>query len=415
MKILLLNSYDVSGGAARSAFRLLNGLKCQGVESTMLVQEKLSNDCNVVGRGTKLSRGIARLRPTLDILPLLFYPNRKKTTFSPAILPDRLPSMVQPLDPDLINLHWIGAGFMRLESLPKFGKPLVWTLHDSSAFTGGCHIPFDCTRYRQMCGACPALGSRSENDLSRKIWRRKQKAWKSLNLTVVTPSRWLADCARTSSLLNNIRVEVIPNGLDLQCYQPFDKKMARETLSLPKDKKLISFGNMSSINDKNKGFNLLHLALKVMCGNDSVNNVELMVFGEAEPGDDLDIGIKVNYIGQLDDDKLPLVYSAADVFVVPSIQENLPNTIMESLACGTPVVAFDVGGIPDMVEHRKNGYLARPFDTKDLARGIEWLLDQSEKGKNFAAAARGKAVSEYSLERQAGRYIKLYEELLANE
>lgn len=380
----------------------------------MVVQEKLSNNCNVVGRGTNLSRGIAHLRPTLDSLPLLFYPDREKTTFSPAILPDRLSSMAQALNPDLINLHWIGAGFIRLESLTNFRKQLVWTLHDSWAFTGGCHIPFNCTRYRQMCGTCPALGSRRDNDLSRKIWRRKQKAWKSVNLTVVTPSRWLAECAKASSLFHNIRVEVIPNGLDLQHYRPLDKKVARESLLLPKDKKLIAFGAMNGINDKNKGFHLLHSALHSMCDNDSVDNVELIVFGKAEPERDLGLDLKINYIGQLDDDeKLALVYSAADVFVVPSIQENLPNTIMEALACGTPVVAFNEGGIPDLIEDRLNGYLAKPFETEALAQGIEWVLENDERALTLGKAAREKAVKEYSIDLQAERYIKLYEDILS--
>jgi glycosyltransferase involved in cell wall biosynthesis len=413
LKSLILNTSDIIGGAARAAFRLHKGLCGIGVDSKMFVQAKDSDDNNVVGPNSKLSKGFALIRPTLDSLPLSLYPQRDRVIFSPAILPDRLPNVLNRLVPDLVHLHWVAEGFMRIESLGKFRKPIVWTLHDSWAFTGGCHIPFDCNRYTDSCGLCPTLASSRENDLSRKVWARKKRAWKTLDLTIVAPSRWLGECARASSLLRDFPIEIIPNGLNLDCFKPVDKKVAREILALPEGKKLILFGAMDSTTDYNKGFHLLSPTLQKLLRDGQSDEVELVVFGASEPVNPPDFGLKAHYMGRLHDEvALALLYSAADFFVLPSIQENLPNTVMESLACGTPVVAFNVGGVPDMVEHKKTGYLAKPFDTEDLARGIDWILEESGRTENLGRAAREKAVKEYSLELQAERYIKLYKEIL---
>lgn len=413
MKTVILNTFDTRGGAARAANRLHKGLQSIGVDSTMLVQSKYGDEPTVIGPLPMLPTGIALMRPLLDSIPLKCYPNRTPFIFSPAILPERLAAKVAALNPEIIHLHWVALGFLKIETLRRFEKPIVWTLHDSWAFTGGCHIPFECMRYRQMCGACPALGSTKENDLSRKIWKRKAKAWKGLNLTVVTPSRWLAECARSSSLFHDVRVEVIPNGLDIQRYKPVDRHVARELLLLPKDKKLILFGAVSSTSDRNKGFHLLLPALKNMADNSWENRAELVVFGATKPVNGPDFGLSTHYLGHFNDKiSMNLLYAAVDVFVAPSIQENLPNTVMEALACGTPCVAFNIGGMPDMIEHKKNGYLARPFETDDLARGIEWVLNDDERRKILSLRAREKVEKEFELTLVARWYRKLYEDIL---
>lgn len=411
MKILLLNTNDISGGAAIAAYRLLKGLQQNGIEAQMLVQSKKSNDYSVIGPQTKWQKIFGKLRPTLDSIPIRFYKQRKKIIFSPAILPDNIFKKIQDINPDIIHLHWIAGGFMKIESLAKIKRPIVWTLHDMWAFTGGCHYDEECGKYNKNCGYCPTLGANKKNDLSFKIWKRKEKYWKNFNLTIVTPSSWLGECAKKSSLFNKMRVEVIPNGINLNRFKPIDKNIVRDILCLPKDKKLILFGALSALSDNRKGFLLLKEALKNFYSKEN-KDIELVIFGSSKPNDEEDLGFKTYYLGKLNDEiSLAVVYSAADVMIVPSIQENLPNTIMESLACGTPVVAFNVGGISDMIDHQRNGYLAKPFDTEDLAYSIKWVLEDDIRRKQLSRNAREKVVQEFDIVKVAKKYEDLYKDV----
>lgn len=413
MKLLHINSSDIEGGAARAAFRLHRGLRDCSVDSKMMVGIKRSDDKNVLFAFSRWPLGASLVRKILDDIPLKLYKNKRDEIFSSAIVPDHLNRKISKLDPDLIHLHWVANGFLRIESLKKFNKPLIWTLHDSWAFTGGCHIPGDCTRYRNNCGLCPVLGSRKEKDLSRKIWQRKREAWKGLNLTIVTPSRWLAQCVKESSLLNSFKVEVIPNGLDTEKYKPIDKNVVREVFSLPKGKKLILFSAANCLTDHNKGFHLLASALQKLVKRGWGDNVEILVFGGSESSINSQLGFKTRCMGWLHDDiSLAQLYSAADVMVIPSLQEAFCQTASESLACGTPVVAFDATGLLDIVEHKKNGYLARPFEIDDFAQGIQWVLEDEERAMKMSASAREKARREYDLSRQVRQYVTLYEDIL---
>lgn len=418
MKIASLSTFDNQGGAARAAYRLHQGLNRIGVESWVLCQSKFSQDPKAIG--AKTSSGIEQaktgLRLTLDQLPLKRYKGKSKQLFSPHWLPSNISDRVERLNPDLLNLHWISAGYLKIEALAKFKQPLVWTLHDMWSFTGGCHYNEDCDKYTANCGACPILGSTKETDLSRQIWQRKHKSWEDLNLTIVTPSRWLGDCAKASSLFGDRRVEVIPYGLDLETYRPIDRTTARNLLKLPQDKQLVLFLSLNATSDRRKGFQLLQPALQQLSNSGWQDKLELMVVGASQPENPPDLGFKAHYLGIMRDDlTLALAYSAADVFVAPSIQDNLPNTVLEAIACGTPCVAFKIGGMPDMVEHQANGYLASPFETEDLARGIGWVLEDGDRLQNLSTFARGKAEREFALEIQARRYQTLYQEILASD
>ena len=414
MNVLLVSTYDIEGGAARAAYRLHQGLQGKGISSKMLVQDKSSNDVTVFAPKTRLDQGIARARLTLDALPLKFYRKRDSSTFSLQWLPDGIVPKITQLEPDVINLHWIGEAFLQAEAIAKFDKPLVWTLHDMWAFTGGCHYNQDCDRYTASCGACPQLGSSKDWDLSRWVWQRKAKTWKDLNLTIVCPSSWLAECARTSSLFKDVPVEVIPYGLDTGKYKPLNRKVARELLHLPQDKQLVLFGALKATSDKRKGFHLLQPALQDLSKSGWQEGLELVIFGSSAPDKPLDLGFKTHYLGTLSDDlSLALVYSAADVFVLPSTQDNLPNTVLEAIACGTPCVAFNIGGMPDMIEHQKNGYLAQPYKIEDLAQGIAWVLENKERHRKLGDRAREKAEQEFTLEIQARRYLSLFTEILS--
>jgi glycosyltransferase involved in cell wall biosynthesis len=415
MQVLHLSTSDLSGGAAIAAHRLHQGLQDLGITSQMLVDKKLSDDQAVFAPKSNLSRAFGILKPTLDHLPLRFYPHVDHTRLYLSLewLPDAIASKTAQLAPDVINLHWIGAGYLQIETLAKFKQPLVWTLHDMWAFTGGCYYSQDCPRYTESCGGCPLMQRGKSWDLSRWVWQRKVKAWKDINLTIVTPSSWLAKCASASSLFKDRPVEVIPNGLDSERYKPIERRLARSILTLPQDKQLILFGAMGATSDSRKGFHLLQLALQHLSQSLDRENIEVVVFGSSQPERAIDLGFKSHYLGYLQDEiALALVYSAADVMIVPSVQEAFGQTASEALACGTPVVCFDTTGLKDIVEHQENGYRAKGFSAEDLANGIAWVLQDEQRWKALSRRAREKVEQEFTLEIQARRYLKLYQEVL---
>jgi glycosyltransferase involved in cell wall biosynthesis len=414
LKVLILSLSDLGGGAARAAYRLHQGLLAKGIDSQMLVQNKVSGDPTVLAPKSKIQRGIAAVKPALDQLPFAWHRDRDPTIniYSSQWLPNKIVAKIEQINPDLINLHWVCGGFVPIEALSKLKQPLVWTLHDMWAFTGGCHYSGACDRYQQSCGACPQLGSSRNLDLSRWIWQRKAKAWQNLNLTVVTPSQWLADTAQSSSLFQDFPIQVIGNGIDPQIYQPHSPEIARKILNLPIDKKIILFGALDSTQDQRKGFPLLLAALHNLQSLESSEAIELVIFGASAPLEPIDFGFKTRYMGKFSDDiTLSLLYAATDVFVAPSVQDNLPNTILEAMFCGTPCAAFNIGGIPDMIEHQQNGYLAEAFLPEDLAQGIHWILADTARYQELANKSRAKALSEFSLERQTQKYLRVFDSL----
>jgi glycosyltransferase involved in cell wall biosynthesis len=412
MKILFVNRSDTEGGAARGAIRLLERMRAQKTDVGLYVQTKTGGNPFVFAPAAGFGKAMGGVRRVLESI-LFGLPFRKmQGLFSPAFLPERLSTRFSAFAPDIIHFHWV-ARMMRLETLCRFKVPIVWTLHDSWPFTGGCFLPRDCNRYKETCGRCPVLGSSRGEDLSRRVWRRKRNAWQNLNLTLIAPSRWMADCAQASSLFRDLRVEVIANGLDVMRFQPTDMRSARTHLSLPLDKKLILFGAKAATRDRNKGFHLLVRSLHEMAASKWRDEIELVVFGSSQPDPPPDLDLKVHYMGwQNDDATLACLYAAADVFILPSLQENLPYAVMEAMACGTPCIAFRQGGVPDLIDHEQNGYLARPFDPADLARGIRWILEDHERREELAARARRKVIQEFAIEKIAGLHLDLYRELL---
>ncbi|MFA7402533.1 MAG: glycosyltransferase family 4 protein [Pelobacteraceae bacterium] len=414
MKVLFFNGSDIEGGASRAATRLLHGIHAEGIDARQYVQRKYGNDPLIDAPRSLPGKAFGLARPTIEQQLFSITPGKVNGPFSVSFLPDRLAAQANRRAPDIIHLHWV-ARMMRLETLQHFKTPIVWTMHDSWAFTGGCYLPGECIRYRESCGTCPILGSAGgENDLSNRIWRRKKESWQRLNMTIVAPSNWMASCARASSLFRTTRIEVIPNGLDMNRFKPVDQRTARDMLSLPQDKKLILFGAKSATNDRNKGFHLLVQAMRELSrGSERNDTIELLVFGALEPASPPDLGFRTHYLGwQHDETALALLYAAADVFVLPSLQESLGYTAMEAMACGTPCVAFNQGGVPDLIDHLRNGYLAQPFEPSDLANGIRWLLDNEERRKGLSQQARYKVEQEFAVEKVAGRHVELYRELL---
>jgi glycosyltransferase involved in cell wall biosynthesis len=414
MKVVIMNTTDIEGGAARCAHRLHRGLRQAGIDSTYFVQKKFSAATDVVTSNSWPNRLFADLRPGIDRIPMRLYSHRQRGPFSTGLMSPFDMAPVVALDPDVVNLHYVGEGFLPIRSLAKIGKPIVWTLHDSQPFTGGCHLPGDCTAYEQSCGSCPILGSTAANDLSHWILHQKANQWRDLNITIATDSSWLADCARRSSLFGSRRIEPINPGLNLKAYAPVGRVIARSILSLPQDKKLVLFGAMHSTSDPNKGFQFLLPAVQQLTKSALGADTEVVVFGASRPAPAPDFGMPSHYLGRLHDDiSLAVLYSAVDVMVVPSIRESFGQTASEAMACGTPVVAFAATGLLDIVTHQHNGYLATPYDPLELARGIAWVLSR-ELGESIALSdnARKTAIARFSIEAMTASYVDLFNDVL---
>ncbi len=410
MKILIVNTSENEGGAAKAANRLYTSLLNENIDVDYFVDSKTSDNYKVLALTSKLDKIKRIFRQQYDQIKVKLYKNRTGMIFSPnnTVLTSKLIDKINEINPDIVHLHWVNGGMINIKDLIKINKPIVWTMHDSWLFTGGCHLPYDCENYISKCGRCPVLGSSKENDLSSKIFSMKKSIFPKLKLNVVTPSNWLGNNCKKSMLLKDKNINVIPNPINTNIYKPISKNIARELLGLPNDKTIILFGASSATSDVNKGFKQLNEAIDKL----NLENILLLVMGGSEPRENNIFKYPVKYLGQLNDDvTIKLVYNSANVSVVPSLSENLSNTIIESLACGTLVVGFDIGGNSDMIEHKKTGYLAKPFESEDLAHGIEWVLNSSNYDE-LCVNAREKVLKEFDSVVVAKRYMKLYEEMI---
>lgn len=419
LKIVHVNTHDFVGGAARAAYRLNRGMRQLGHDSSMFVLYRNSRDASVTayrppaGLKSRLRSRVRRRRRARTLQPyrashLVRYEplSDGRSEYKDDLL-EQLPAA------DVVNLHWI-TDFVDYRAF--FGgagehAPIVWTLHDMNAFTGGCHYDLGCGRFAGQCGACPLLGSQKHDDFTRRVWLRKRDAFGRLDtghLHLVAPSRWMAEQARCSSLLGDFPVTVVPNGLDTDDFAPRDTAMARETLGVPQNARVILFV-AESVGNRRKGLPLLLAALS---GLKRLSNLFLLSVGGGKP--EVNGAIPHRHLEYLANDRLlSVLYSAADVYVVPSLQDNLPNTILESLACGTPVVAFDVGGIAEVVRSGVTGLLAPAGDTVALRGALVQMLKDPAARAEMSDHCRRIAVEEYAVQLQARRYAQLYEEVLA--
>jgi glycosyltransferase involved in cell wall biosynthesis len=411
-QVLQISTRDMLWGSAKAAYRLNYGLRQLGVASTMLVQNKLSDDPSVVLPGSKIGKVFALIQPFIDGIPLRKY--RKKLgsePFSCGFSPGLIGKAIREFRPDLVHLHWIGNGFLRIETLRNLQKPIIWTLHDSWPFTGGCHLPGDCRGYTENCGNCPRIKSNKKNDVTRWVWNRKKRSFR--NITVVTPSKWLEASVESSSLLGGFPHCVIPNGIDTDTFRPLDKGTTRGILGLPQNRKLILFGAFAALEDKNKGFSHLVRALEVLKGNNDSDDIDLVFFGGKKAQRLPNFPIPYWSLGTLFDEiSLSLAYNSADVFVIPSEQENYPNTILEAAACGIPSVAFSIGGIPELIQDKKTGFLARPFDCHELAAGIRWVLKNQIGNHVLSTNTRENVLNKNTVQNMSQKYLQIYETVL---
>jgi glycosyltransferase involved in cell wall biosynthesis len=414
MKVLHLNTYDITGGAARAAHGLHKGLGDLGYDSSMFVCCSSSNDPTVVPfqpRRDFVARLTRRLRSIRIKRDFACYRQSRPAGYE-LFSDDRAPYgddlLAQLPVTDVINLHWI-AGFIDYQSffasVPR-ATPVIWTLHDMNAFTGGCHYSFGCERYTERCGVCPQLGSHDHKDLAEQVWQRKREIFTRIGgegrLRIVAPSRWLTHEAKRSALSKHLPVSFIPYGVDIQTFAPQDRSAARDAFGISRDARVILFVS-HTVGNRRKGFSLLLQALTDL----RLTNVRLISVGDGEPTNG---SIPSTHLGFIDNDRLlSRVYSAADLLVVPSLQDNLPNSILEAMACGTPVVGFNIGGIPDIVRPGITGMLAPGEDAIGLRAAMIDLLRSRERQATMAAACRRVIIQEFTLELQARRYAELYE------
>jgi glycosyltransferase involved in cell wall biosynthesis len=421
MKILQVSTYDISGGAARATYRLHRGLRQMDQDCCMLVRYKDTDDdfVSAVGQDREKDENAFFLETPIQE----HYINAHRTDISNTLFSLPYPGYDISRSPlvknaDIINLHWVSQfqSPVTLSQIFALGKPVVWTLHDQWAFTGGCHYSAGCEGYRNSCKECPQL-LEDPFSLPEAILHDKEELFQNANLTIVTPSRWMGRCARESRLFKSLRVEVIANSLETDLYSPIPKGQAKKRLEIPDDAVTLLFGAIDGA-EKRKGFSELTRAMKTCRENEAFqallrkNQVRLLCFGS--PNDQLEsMGIPVVSLGRLgSDEDIRDAYSAADLFLLPSLEDNLPNTILESMSCGTPVVAFDVGGVPDMVTAGVNGLLVKAFDTQKMGEAIVSLAVDPEKRSAMGKACRERVTNDYALDVQAGNYLKLYGDLL---
>lgn len=410
MRAITLSYSDIIGGAFRAAYRIHQSLLQVGVDSIIYAENPTSDDHTVYSKTGGLAHLSKYCRVRIErLLKNNLLQTNNSILHSPAFLPSSWPNKVNNSDVDIINLHWVNYEMLSIEDIGKIRKPTVWTLHDMWPFCGAEHYTND----NRFCeGYLPDNRPNHESglDINRWCWNRKRKSWQR-PLQIVTPSHWLAECAKQSVLMRDWPIAVIPNALDTTAWYPIAKDIAKRLLGFPEDTPLIAFGAMGGSRDTRKGSDLLFNALTHLRG--QIPRLQLLVFGERRPTNIPNIGFPIHYLGHMYDElSLKIIYSAADAFVIPSRMDNLPTTGIEALACGTPVVAFDTCGLPDIVTHKKNGWLAKAFDTKDLALGIQWILENDERKQELSKQARIDAVARYSYPVVANIYKTLYQQVL---
>lgn len=403
IKVLHLVSGSLSGGAARGAYWLHQGLLNLGIESKVLIKSReIIDDSSVhsilTGNKQKL-KGV--LDSQLDQLPVKFYRRRKDFIFSTGTRGFDITKHPLYQWADLIHMHWINDGFISIKDVGKIEKPILWTLRDMWPFTGGCHYSMDCIKYKTGCGSCIQLGSTKKYDLSHLILRRKEKNYSS-KMQIVAISSWLKEKAKESRVFKDFKIHTIPNNVNCTDFFPIDKKLARNILGIKTTKRIILVG-AQDVKDFYKGFGKFLAAIETL----DRENYYLAFFGRFDKETIERLGFEFKNLGFLNDIiSLRLLYSAADVFVAPSIMDAFGKTLVEAMACGTPVVCFDATGPKDIVDHKINGYKAIPFEIEDLSRGIKWVLSNNRVELN--SEARNKALKMFDTEVIANQYSKLY-------
>ena len=417
MKVILLNTFERTGGAAIAANRLMKALINAGINAKSLVLHKQTNDKNVISvQSSFIKKQLARLNFLLE-RGIIFLHNcfSRKDLFKVSIANTGFDVSKHPLvkQADIIHLHWINQGFFSLRDLKKLadsGKPIIWTMHDQWSYTGICHYTGNCDKFINLCAYCPQLLNPNKFDLSYKTFKKKEQLYKSNVFTFVGCSRWIANEAKRSYLGSKANIVSIPNPIDITLYTKKSKSDARIALGLPLNKKLILFG-ACKVTDTRKGFDYMKSSCDLLFKQKKIaqEDIQIVVFGDKTNEIESLLPYPVLNVGYINDVQTMVnLYNAVDLFLIPSLEDNLPNTIMEAMACGTPCVGFNIGGIPEMIDHKQNGYVAAYKSAEDLAKGILWCFDHYNI---LSAEARKKVESTYNETIVAKQYIELYKRL----
>ena len=404
MKILHINQSDISGGAAIAGYRLHQGLLAQEIDSKMLVGNVKTDSDRIatVPRKTRIENQLYRFTRYSGLNDINLF-----SSFD-------IPNYKFYQDADILNFHNLHTGYFNYLAISKLTKtkPAIFTLHDMWSFTGHCAYSYDCDRWKIGCGRCPYpdIYPAIRRDSTSIEWKLKNWIYSKSNLTIITLSHWLTEQAK-ASMLSRFPIHHIPNGIDTNAYQPLDRHLCKVVLGIPQNKRVLLFG-ADSLKDKRKGGDLLFNALQQLPQSLKAE-VLLLTFGNGSEAITAKLGIPTIGLGYISSDRLKsMAYSAADLFIFPTRADNLPLVLQESMACGTPMVSFDIGGVPDLVRPMVTGYLAKPEDAKDFCNGIVELLENEQLQQTMSVNCRAIALAEYPLELQAERYIKLYKEIL---
>lgn len=410
MRVLIVNTSERTGGAAVAANRLMMALNNNGVKAKMLVRDKESDSLTVVGLPKSPMLNWHFLWERLVIFFHCRFSRKHLFEIDLANSGSDITKLREFQEADVIHLHWINQGMLSLSGIRKIlksGKPVVWTMHDIWPATAICHLTLNCRNFTTHCHNCRLLpGKGSSSDLSTSVWRKKEKMLEDSSIYFVTCSHWLEQEAKASALLRGQKIVSIPNPIDTHIYRSGDKQAARKNLGLPEDKRLILFVSQR-VTNKNKGMDYLIDACR------QLKDYELVILGgHAEEVVD-QLPLKAHPLGYVNDERrIVEIFQAVDVFVLPSLSENLPNTIMEAMACGVPCVGFKVGGIPEEIDHKRNGYVAEYRDSDDLARGIRWILSEADYDQLSQEAVR-KVAHSYSQQSVAISYLDVYHQAMA--
>ena len=415
MRVLIVNTSERTGGAAVAASRLMKALNNNGVKAKMLVRDKETDALTVVGLPKSPMLHWHFLWERFVIFCRLHFSRKHLFEIDIANAGTDITKLREFQEADIIHLHWINQGMLSLGGIRKIlqsGKPVVWTMHDIWPATAICHLTMGCHYYINRCSKCKYLpGGGSSHDLSSRIWRKKQQMLAEGNIYFVACSRWLESEAKSSALLKGQKITSIPNPIDTHIYRKGNKQEARQRLGLPQDKKLILFASQRVTNE-NKGMSYLVEACRQL-SNLKKDLCEVVILGGHAEEVVGQLPMKAHPLGYVNDEQRVVdVYHAADVFVLPSLSENLPNTIMEAMACGVPCVAFKVGGIPEEIDHLKNGYVAAYRDAADLAKGIAWVLQEADY-ESLSEQAVHKVTQCYSQQSVAIKYLDVYQQAMA--
>ena len=415
MRVLIVNTSERTGGAAVAANRLMKALNNNGVKAKMLVRDKESDALTVVGLPKSPMLHWHFLWERFVIFCRLHFSRKHLFEVDIANTGSDITRLREFQEADVIHLHWINHGMLSLKGIQKIlrsGKPVVWTMHDIWPATAICHLTLGCHYFINRCANCKYLpGGGGSSDLSSRIWQKKQQILADGNIYYVACSRWLESEAKSSALLKGQKITSIPNPIDTHIYKKGNKQEARQRLGLPLDKKLILFASQR-VTNVNKGMSYLVDACRQL-GDLTKDLCEVVILGGHAEEVLEQLPMKAHPLGYINDEQRVVdVYNAADVFVLPSLSENLPNTIMEAMACGVPCVAFKVGGIPEEIDHLKNGYVAAYRDAADLAKGIAWVLQEADY-ESLSSQAVHKVTHCYSQQSVAVKYLDVYQQAMA--